>query len=61
MQPSTFEHEFSDSIAFPALFPTSCCQAVAYEYNTEFSAFLSERSTFYSSDSAADTITRVKV
>jgi len=35
-------------------------QAVAYEFNTEFSQVLAQRADFYSSDPAADTINRVR-
>lgn len=35
-------------------------EAVAYEYNTEFSRVLAERANYYSSDPAADAINRVK-
>lgn len=35
-------------------------QAVAYEFNTEFSRVLSQRMTFFSNDPSADTINRVK-
>lgn len=38
----------------------STLQAVAYEYNTEFSQVLAQRTDFYSSDPAADTINRVR-
>lgn len=35
-------------------------EAVAYEFNTEFSQVLAQRAAFYSSDPAADTINRVR-
>eukprot|EP00877_Chromochloris_zofingiensis_P005730 jgi/Chrzof1/15158/Cz09g29140.t1 len=37
-----------------------CREAVAYEFNTEFSRVLSQRMTFFSNDPSADTINRVK-
>lgn len=38
----------------------TCREAVAYEYNTEFSQVLAQRADYYSSDPAADTINRVR-
>ncbi|GBF93600.1 hypothetical protein Rsub_06320 [Raphidocelis subcapitata] len=45
---------------FMAAYGAACREAVAYEFNTEFSAVLAQRADFYSSDPAADTINRVR-
>lgn len=45
---------------FVATYGSAAKEAVAYEYNTEFSRALAERATYYSSDPGADAINRVK-